>query len=207
MMSDGKARASDVSLGTWIPGQKTVAFPEGVAQLLPAGSRIVAKVQYRGSSEAAEDRSEIGIYFAKTTPRKQLQEISITNPDASIPAGAEFHQVKAFFAMQEDAEAVTVRPLVNPLIVSFQATAYRPDGSEEVLIWTRGYGFDWQQTYHFKRPVALPKGTRIEIIAYFDNSDGNRNNPDSPPKQLRWADISSDPLCSLSVARTRSSND
>ncbi|HKP88109.1 MAG TPA: cytochrome c [Blastocatellia bacterium] len=192
---------------TWMPGQKTVALPEGIAQPLPAGSRIVARINYRTSGEAAEDRSEVGIYFAKTPPRKQLLEISITNADAAIPAGAEFHQVKASFTMQEDAEAVMIRPAVNPLVISHQATAYRPDGSEEVMIWTRGYGFEWQQTYYFKRPVALPKGTRIEVIAYFDNSDGNRNNPNSPPKQLRWADLSPDPLCSLSVARTRTGND
>jgi hypothetical protein len=190
-----------------MPAQKTVALPEGVAWVLPAGSRIVAKINYRTSSEAAEDRSEIGIYFAKTPPRKQLQEISITSPDAIIPAGAQFHQVSATFTSQEDVEAVMIRPCVNPLVVSLQATAYRPDGSEEVMIWTRGYAFDWQPSYYFKRPVRLPKGTRVEVIAYLDNSDGNRNNPNDPPKQVRWADFASDPLCSLALAKARSGND
>jgi hypothetical protein len=194
-------------LGTWMPGQKTVALPEGVAWLLPAGSRVVAKINYRTSSEAAEDRSEVGIYFAKSPPRKQLQEISIANPDAAIPAGARFHQVSASFTSQDDAEAVTIRPCVNPLVVSLQATAYRPDGSEEVMIWARGYALGWQPTYHFKRPVRLPKGTRVEVIAYLDNSDGNRNNPNDPPKQVRWSDLTPDPLCSLSVAKARSGND
>jgi hypothetical protein len=209
MMSDGKAQtpASNPMLGVWMPGQKTVALPEGVAQLLPAGSRIIAKINYRGAGEAVEDRSEIGIYFAKAPPRKQLQEIPITNADAIIPAGAEFHPVKASFTTQEDAEAAMIRPPANPLIVSFQATAHRPDGSEEVMIWTRGFGFDWPQAYYFKRPVALPKGTRVEVIAYFNNSDNNRNNPNSPPKQLQWSDISSDPLCSLFAANPRSGND
>jgi mono/diheme cytochrome c family protein len=209
MMSDGKAQppASNPMLGVWIPGQKMVALPEGVAQLLPAGSRIIAKINYRGVGEAVEDKSEIGIYFAKAPPRKQLQEIPITDAEALIPAGAEFHQVKASFTAQEDAEAAMIRPPANPLVVSFQATAYRPDGSEEVMIWTRSIGFDWPQAYYFKRPVALPKGTRVEVIAYFNNSDSNRNNPNSPPKQLRWADISSDPLCSLFAAKPRSGND
>ena len=209
MMSDGKIQTSDSSLvlGTWMPGQRTVALPEGVGRLLPAGSRIVVKIRYRGAGEEAEDRSEVGIYFTKTPPRKMVQEIAVTNPDASVPASAQFHQVKASFTAPDDVEAVTIRPCVNPLIVSFQATAYRPDGSEEVMIWTRGYGFGWQPTYYFKRAVALPKGTRVEVIAYFDNSDGNRNNPNDPPKQLRWADITSDPLCSLSLSKPRGVND
>ena len=190
-----------------MPGQRTVTLPEGVGRLLPAGSRIVVKIHYRGAGEAAEDRSEVGIYFTKTPPRKMVQEVAVTSPDAIIPASAQFHQVKAAFTAPDDVEAVAIRPCVNPLIVSFQATAYRPDGSEEVMIWTRGYGFGWQPAYYFKRAVALPKGTRVEVIAYFDNSDGNRNNPNDPPKQLRWADITSDPLCSLLLAKPRGVND
>lgn len=208
IMSEGKAPVESYSmLGTWIPGQKPVALPDGVGQLLPSGSRIVAKINYRTSSEAAEDRSEIGIYFAKTPPRKSLLEIFITNPYASVPAKVEFHPVKTSFTMQESAEALAIRPAVSPLLISLQATAYRPDGSEEVLIWTRGYGFPWQQTYYFKRPIALPKGTRVEVIAYFNNSENNRHNPNSPPKSMRWFDISSDPLCALVVTKNRSSND
>lgn len=209
IMPDGKIQTSDPALvlGTWTPGQRTVALPEGAGRLLPAGSRIVVNIHYKAAGEAAEDRSEVGIYFTKTPPRKPVQEAAIINPDAVIPAGAQFHQIRASFTAQDDAEAVAIRPCVNPLIVSFQATAYRPDGSEEVMIWTRGYQFGWQPTYYFKRAVALPKGTRVEVIAYFDNSDNNRNNPNDPPMQLRWTDITSDPICSLSLTKPRGVND
>ncbi|MGA9771814.1 MAG: cytochrome c [Blastocatellia bacterium] len=208
-MPDGKIQTSDSSLvlGTWMPGQRTVTLPEGVGRLLPAGASISVKIHYRSAGEAAEDRSEVGIYFTKTPPRKIIQEAAVINPDAVIPASAPFHQVKASFTAPDDVEAVAIRPLVNPLIVSFQATAYRPDGSEEVMIWTREYGFGWQPTYYFKRAIALPKGTRVEVIAYFDNSDGNRNNPNDPPKQLRLTDVTSAPLCSLSLAKPRGNND
>jgi len=81
-------------------------------------------------------------------------------------------------------------------------TAYRPDGSEEVLLWARGYQFDWQPTYYLKRAAALPKGTRIDVIAYFDNSDSNRNNPNDPPKALRLRELTDEPLCALAITRT-----
>jgi hypothetical protein len=71
------------------------------------------------------------------------------------------------------------------------------------MIWTRGYQFDWQQTYYFKQSVALPKGTRVEVIAYFNNSENNAKNPNDPPKQVRWSDLSTEPLCALLVARPR----
>jgi mono/diheme cytochrome c family protein len=194
-------------LGTWVPGQRTVALPSGTAHLLPAGSRIVVKVHYRGAGEQTSDLSEIGLYFAKSQPRKQAREVAITSPDAVIPAGAKPHRIAASFTAQEDTEAVAIRPRAHPLVVSLQVTAHRPDGAEEVMIWTRGYRYDWQPTYYFKRPVALPKGTRVEVIAYFDNSEDNPNNPDSPPRQARWADLTPDPLCALIVATPRPGQD
>lgn len=188
---------------TWLPGQTAVAFADGVARLLPANSRLVLKIHYRGAGEAVKDLSEVGLYFAKAAPRKQASEISISNPDAVIPAGVHLYQLKASFTLQDDAEAIAIRPRAHPLVVSLQATAYRPDGTEEVMIWTRGYRFDWQTTYYFKHPIALAKGTRVEVIAYLDNSEKNSYNPDSPPRQVRWSDLTRDPLCALTVATAR----
>jgi hypothetical protein len=196
-----------VCIGTWMPGQKIVAMPDGIAHSLAAGARITVKIHHHGAGEETKDASEVGLYFAKTPPRKTLQEIAVTNPDAVIPAGAAMHQVTASFTIQDDTEAIAIRPGVNPLLLSLQATAYRPDGSEEVMIWARGYGFDWQPTYVFKRAVALPKGTRIETIAYFDNTDSNRNNPNDPAKAVHWPDLTADPLCTLILAKPRSAND
>jgi hypothetical protein len=205
--ADIRLAAAGDCLGTWIPGQKTVAWPDGAAQLLPAGARIIVMLHYRGTTEAARDQSEVGLYFAKTPPRKLLQEIAVTDADAQIPAGAASYALKVSFITQEDSEAVALRPAVSPLITSLQATAYRPDGSEEVLLWARGYQFDWQPTYYLKRAAVLPKGTRIEVIAYFDNSDDNRDNPNDPPTTLRLRDLTRQPLCAVTLARTRSIND
>jgi hypothetical protein len=154
-------------------------------------------MHYRGSGEAGSDLSTFGLYFAKTTPRSQVQEIPITSIDALIPVAAEPQPLKLSYVTQSDTEAVGIRPRVHPLLVSFQATAFRPDGSEEVLLWSRGYQFDWEPTYYFRQLVPLPKGTRIEVVAYFDNSEANQKNPNDPPKALRWSELSTDPLCAL----------
>jgi hypothetical protein len=201
----GEAAAS--LLSTWMPGQKIVSLPEDTAQLLPAGSRIAMKVHYRGAGEEATDLSAVGLYLAKTPPRKPLRQIAITNSEAVIPAGAGLHQVTAAFTVKDDAGAIAIRPYVHPLLASLQATAYRPDGTQEVLIWARGYQFDWQPTYYFKQPVTLPKGTRVEVISYFDNSDDNRNNPDSPAKSVRLLDLTSEPICALLITNGRSASD
>lgn len=194
---------SPAILGTWSPGQRTVALADGVAQLIPAGSKVVADIHYRGAGAEVEDASAVGLYFAKALPGKRAQELAVSGADVNVPAGASLYKFKSSVEITGDTEAVAIRPAVNPLIVSLQATAYRPDGSQEVLIWTRGYQYDWQTTYHYRRAVALPKGTRVEVVAYFDNSEANRDNPNSPPKQVRWSDLKADSLCALLVAVER----
>ena len=129
--------------------------------------------------------------------------MAITDPAAVVPSGAELHRVKLSFTAEDDLDAIAIRPRAHPLVVSFQATAYRPDGTQEVMIWARGNRFDWQPTYYFKRPIALPKGARVEVTVYFDNSADNPNNPNDPPKQVRWSELTPDPLCALVVAGSR----
>ncbi|MEW6126969.1 MAG: hypothetical protein AB1757_08015 [Acidobacteriota bacterium] len=207
--SDAGHRTRDArpALATWMPGQKIIALPEDMARLIPANAKLILKIRYRGNGEDAKDKSQVGMYFAKTPPRKQLRDIAITNADALIPANAEAHQVKISLALEEAVEALALRPFDNPFMISFQASAFRPDGTEQILIWSRGHKYDWQQTYYFKEPLLFPKGTRIEVTAYFDNSENNPANPNDPPKTLRWSEISGEPLCVLSVASNRNANE
>jgi hypothetical protein len=48
--------------------------------------------------------------------------------------------------------------------------AIRPDGSRTPLIrlYTRP---DWSRRYWFERPLAFPRGTRIEVTAKLDDPD------------------------------------
>jgi hypothetical protein len=49
------------------------------------------------------------------------------------------------------------------------------------------YDFEWQISYQLATPRQLPKGTKLEVIAHFDNSANNKFNPD-PTKDVRWGD-------------------
>ena len=185
------------SLGVWVPGHAVDRWPAGVGRLLPAGSRIVMKVHYRKKGEAASDRSTVGLYFAKEQAVRGLRGVTISAPETAVAAGAARQRVQASYLVNEPAEALAVRPLLFPFGKSVEVTARRPDGTAEVLIWARDYRDDWQPTYHFRKPIALPKGTRVEVTAYLDNSDGNAHNPDSPPRALRFAG----PLCALFITQ------
>jgi hypothetical protein len=50
-----------------------------------------------------------------------------------------------------------------------------------------GYDFAWQSVYRFARTRHIPKGTRIDCLAHFDNSSKNPSNPD-PSRKVVWGE-------------------
>lgn len=182
-------------IGQWAPGQSASRLPIGAAIRLPANSSLVMQVRYRKNGQAGADRSSVGLYFAKDPPGKLVRNLTINAPATVIPANAESLRVKASYAVNESTEVVAIRPLLFPFGKSIEVSARRPDGSVEILIWAKDYRFDWQPTYFFKKPVALPAGARVEVTAYLDNSGDDRNNPNNREAESRFAGA----LCELSL--------
>jgi hypothetical protein len=109
-----------------------------------------------------------------------------------IPAGAQHYRVENSVRIPAHTEAIAIRPLLFPLVQSLEVTAYRPDGTSEVLVWAQEYRYDSQPTLIFKEPVRLPKGTRVGAVAYINNANN----------KLRLHS----PLCELSLALQGSSS-
>lgn len=183
-------------IGQWAPGQSANRLPEGAAIKLPANSRVVMQIRYRRNGEAATDRSSVGLYFAKGSISKFVRNVAINAPATVVSPNAESQRVRASYAINEPTDVVAIRPLLFPFAKSIEAVAHRPDGSIEVLVWAKDYRFDWQPAYFFKKPVALPKGARIEVTAYLNNSEEDDSNKRAT--QARFAG----PLCELSLTAT-----
>jgi hypothetical protein len=64
-------------------------------------------------------------------------------------------------------------------------SALYPDGRNEVLLAIPNYNFDWQMNYRWApRSKKFPAGTKIQVVAHFDNSKFNPYNPDAT-KEVR----------------------
>ena len=63
----------------------------------------------------------------------------------------------------------------------------RPDGTSETVLSVPNYDFNWQLTYYLENPIHLTKGTKVEVVAHYDNSANNRFNPD-PAKEVHWGE-------------------
>ena len=46
----------------------------------------------------------------------------------------------------------------------------------------------------FTQPIPLPAGTRIDMVAVFDNSAENLRQPNRPPRPVSWGDGTTDEM-------------
>jgi hypothetical protein len=72
---------------------------------------------------------------------------------------------------------------------SFEYRLVYPTGETEILLQVPKYSFSWQLSYYLAKPLLLPKGTKIECTAHFDNSANNPANP-NPNEEVKWGDQS-----------------
>jgi hypothetical protein len=67
------------------------------------------------------------------------------------------------------------------------------------LVWIKDWSFNWQDQYAFAEPVRLEKGTKIKLVAYYDNTSDNPTNPNNPPKRVRWGEETTDEMCLCTI--------
>jgi mono/diheme cytochrome c family protein len=183
----GGAQRGRGQLGGITPNKTGVVFSPGTARLIKAGSDIVFQMHYTTNGEATQDQTSIGLVFAKEPPTRTLVTGNALNARFVIPAGDPNHEVKSSTTLKEDVHLTALMPHMHFRGKDFTYTAVYPDGHSEVLLSVPKYDFNWQLTYVLRDPIALPKDTRLDCVAHFDNSTKNKYNPD-PTKDVRWGD-------------------
>lgn len=171
------------------PGYRAEAWGEGRAKLLPQDADIVFEMHYTANGTAAVDASELGLYFAKQTPRERVFTITPADSAFAIPPGDGNFPSATAATLNRELTLLSMQPHMHLRGKSYRITAKYPDGREENLISVPRYDFNWQTTYFLAEPKTLPKGTVLECVAHFDNSANNRFNPD-PAATVRWGDQS-----------------
>ncbi len=171
--------------GIMVPGESPMVFPEGMAKYIPAGAILVFQIHYTANGEAAEDRTQIGLVFAKAPPKQEVITRGIVNRKIRIPPETAAHPEEALFTFTHDALILSFLPHLHVRGKAFRYTALLPDGKEEILLDVPRYDFNWQTSYKLAEPRRVAKGTKIRATALFDNSKGNPSNPD-PSKEVRF---------------------
>jgi hypothetical protein len=186
---DGEAGSGRQWLVGYAPGTVPNLLKPGQAVLIKAGSDIVLQMHYTAAGEEQTDQSKIGLVFSKEEPRERVVMLAATNNKFVIPPGAGDHKVEAQITLQSDTTVNKLIPHMHLRGKAFEFRVVYPTGETQELLRVPHYDFNWQLTYEPVKPIVLPKGSRIECSAWFDNSPNNPNNPD-PTSEVRYGDQS-----------------
>jgi hypothetical protein len=172
-------------LTVYAPGNTPDVWAEGMAKRVKAGSDLVFEIHYTPNGKRTTDRTRVGLVFAKSPPRKAVLTLQMDNERFVIPPGARDYRVAAWGTMPNDAILLGFFPHMHLRGKAFEFTRVRGDGQPETLLKVNRYDFFWQLSYRLAEPVRLEKGTKLEWIAWFDNSANNPRNPD-PSAEVRY---------------------
>jgi hypothetical protein len=190
--ADTSALPSDFLVG-YAPGQPAEILQPGQAKLVKAGSDIVMEVHYMADGMATTDQSRVGLVFAKTPPKQRVLTLSASNGTFKIPPGDPNYQVDATFDIATDVTLASIHPHMHTRGKDFQYRIVFPNGETQTILSVPHYNWRWQLWYNLAEPMYLPKGTKIECTAHFDNSANNPENPD-PTKTVIWGQQSWDEM-------------
>ncbi len=201
----GSADLGVPALWEWTPGTTPRPYPSGVGTVLRPGGDLVLYIHYHPSGKPEQDQSQVGLYLSNEPPTWLMAGIPLGTTKIDIPAGARHQEVHVSTITPVDLHAHAVMPHAHFLLREMKVRAILPDGRVRRLLWISDWDFNWQGQYRFADPVALPKGTRIDLVGIYDNSDNNPRNPFRPAQRVRFGPTSFEEMlgCHIQVIPDR----
>jgi len=182
-------------LGGWAPGATPYLLKPGTARLVRSGADVVFQMHYHPSGKPESDQSSIAIYFAKQPITRTIINLPLITRDIDIPPGDKNYTRHVTATLPIDATLIGATPHMHLLGRDMKVTATKPDGALVPIIHISNWDFRWQDQYQFANEIRLPKGTRLDLEATYDNSADNPNNPNDPPQRVRHGEQTTNEMC------------
>jgi peroxiredoxin len=135
------ARKATVLCGT-APGDMPTIMRPGYAKKIPKGAKIVLQMHYTPNGRAQNDRSKIGLIFAKKPTTHQVLTVPVLQYRFEIPPGDANFQVESLgpsdlgngpAGFDRDVEIIGFMPHMHLRGKDFFVEAYYPDPKEAAL--------------------------------------------------------------------------
>ena len=179
------AAAGELGLGfvCYVPGRTLHDFrPHHAALRVPAGYDVVWQIHYTPNGKEVTDLPELGLTITNEAPERLIVEMPGSGSDpasfAIPPNDPNYEPKPAVITFREDAELVWMAPHMHLRGKDMTYKLVYPDGKTEVALSVPHYDFNWQLGYEVARPLKIPKGAKIVVVAHYDNSPNNKFNPD-----------------------------
>ena len=179
----------------WAPGMNPRRQPDGVAIKVPKGAKLVMQVHYHKSGQPETDNSAVGIYWAKEPVTSVRSVAPLGTPLLFLPPNKDNLEVKAQMTLPASILLREILPHMHMLGKTMKVKATLPDGTEKKLVYIQNWDFNWQMAYRYAEPVKLPRGTKLELVATYDNTTKNPRQPSNPPKLTTFGEQTTDEMC------------
>lgn len=184
-------------VGVWTPGVTPRFYPDNVGLKISENTDLLLQLHLHPSGKEEDDKSSVALYFSdKPADELKTQSIFITGSlIIDIEPGEDNYEVKSSVTLPIDITLTSVFPHLHLIGKDVNVVATLPSGEEMPLISIKDWNFFWQDIYTYTEPVHLPKGTKVDLVAHYDNSAENPFNPNSPPDRVLFGNDSDDEMC------------
>jgi Flp pilus assembly protein TadD len=182
----------------WKPG--TAADVREIPWTIDPGSDLILNLHLRTSGKPEPIAPAVGLYFTNEAPTEFPMLLQLEHDGAlDIPPGAKAFTVTDELQLPVPVKVLAVYPHAHYTGHEIQGLARLPDGSTRWLVHITDWNLDWQAVYQLTTPMSLPAGTVLSMRWTYDNSTGNRRNPNDPPRRIVAGNRASDEMSHLWV--------
>jgi len=193
----------------WAVGKGYDMYRPDSGKLLLPGSKISWDIHYHAVGEELTDIVEIGIWlYPKGQEPKYRTYLTgfqaLRGFENSQARGGErlvdiapntISQTDNYTVLHEAAMLENFQPHMHLRGKAMAVEAILPDGRVQPISNVANFDFNWMTNYIYDDDSAplLPKGTMIHVTAWYDNTRGNRHNPD-PDQWVGFGDRTVDEM-------------
>jgi hypothetical protein len=184
----------------WAIGKGYDRYREGTGKLIMPGETISWDQHIHAVGEEISGGSELGLWFYPKgeEPKKRSYLIGFTGIDRTkmldIPPNSIAH-TEGFTVLKENTLITNFQPHFHLRGKAMKVEAILPDGARQVVSYIGNFNFNWMTNYIYDDDAApvFPKGTVIQVSAFYDNTKANKNNPD-PDQWVGYGDRTVDEM-------------
>jgi len=181
---DGGDNVQGTFLNEYALGKNADLFPEGAGRLMKAGTKINFNLHLHAIGQDTPVNVALGLKFYPKgySPKYAETTEKIGDPkDLDIPANEDSVRFDAYNTLTKPARLLSFQPHMHNRGKASCMEAIYPGGHKvETISCVSRYQFAWHLVYLYddEEQPLLPAGTVLHLISWYNNSPGNKFNPD-----------------------------
>ncbi len=192
-MEGGNLQSPDGFYLVWAPGNSPTPPDPSMGWRIDERTDLVLQLHLHPTGRVERVRSTIGLYFASAPPTRPRVTFRIGDKPIDIAPGTTW-TMRDDATLPVDVSALGLFPHAHYLARRMRVWATLPDGRVEWLLRIDDWDPAWQDAYVFAQPLALPRGTALSMEYFFDNTEANERNPNTPPRRVTTGEGSFDEM-------------